>query len=102
MDRTFNLIDDFANFTSAGTSQLIVNTSEGLEQIEIENLSKLDSDFDHTELGRLYAEFPENFIKIQKIRFKNQSYFLCYFSSDSEIRIIKFNNEGKLLEEKQS
>lgn len=101
MEKTFDLIDDAANFTSAGTSQLTVNTSQGLEYIEIENLSELDSDFKSTDIGKLYAEFPENFIKIQKIRFRQELYFYCYFSNNAEVSILKFDSEGKLMEEKR-
>lgn len=102
MDETFDIIDDLANFTSAGTSQITVNTSKGLEYIEVENLSELDSDFKNTDLGKLYIESPENFMKIQKIRFRNQLYFNCYFCNNTEITILKFDGEGKLVEEKHS
>jgi len=45
---------------------LSVKTSSGIEQASVENLSELDSDYDHTDLGRLFKESPENFAKMQK------------------------------------
>lgn len=100
MDETFDLIDEAANFTSAGTSQLSINTSQGLEHVEIENISELDSDLKSTDLGNLYTEFQENFIKIQKIRFRDQLYFNCYFSNNDIVSILRFDSDGSLLEEK--
>ncbi|SDG55687.1 hypothetical protein [Psychroflexus sediminis] len=99
MSKTLGLIEDVANFTSAGTSQITVNTSKGLEQVEIENIAQLDSDYKDSDLGRLYAEFPDNFIKIQKIRFRDQLFFNCYFNSDANLSILKFDDEGALLDE---
>jgi hypothetical protein len=97
MNETFDLINDAANFTSAGTSQLLVKTSEGIEQVEVENLSELDSDYEHTDLGRLYSEFPENFAKIQKITFRDQLFFNCYFSTNDAMDILKFDQKGMLI-----
>lgn len=102
MNDKFDLIDDVANFTSAGTSQLSVNTSQGLIFVEVENLSELDSNFKNTDLGRLYVEYPENFVKIQKIRFRDQLYYNCYFSNNTEISILKFDDNGTLIDEKRS
>jgi len=97
MDEAFDLINEAANFTSAGTSQLSVQTSKGIEQVSVENLSRLDADFEHSDLGRLYSEFPDNFAKIQKIGFRDKYFFNCYFSSNEEIIILKFNEFGTLM-----
>ncbi|MBZ9651028.1 hypothetical protein [Psychroflexus montanilacus] len=102
MKETFDLINDAANFTSAGTSQLSVNTPEGIEQVEVENLSELDSDYEHSDLGRLYSEFPENFAKIQKISFRDQYFFNCYFSTNDDMDILKFDKDGTLVGETNS
>ncbi|MFD0933052.1 hypothetical protein ACFQ0R_10635 [Psychroflexus salinarum] len=101
MKETFDLIDEVANFTSAGTSQLSVNTAEGLEPLEIENLSELDSDYKYTDLGQLYADFPDNFAKIQKINFRGQFFFNCYFISNSNMDILKFDKNGTFIGESQ-
>lgn len=101
MDETFDLINDAANFTSAGTSQLSVNNSEGIEKIEIENLSNLDSEYEHSDLGRLYADFQENFAKIQKITFRDRFFFNCYFSTHDSMDILKFDEKGTLMGEKR-
>lgn len=100
MDEALDWINVSANITSAGTSQLTVNTSEGLEQIEIENLSELDSELEHTDLGKLYDKSRDDFIKMQQIRFRNQVYFYCYFNNDVEISILKFDSNGKHLKDK--
>jgi hypothetical protein len=100
MEETIEIIYQSANFTSAGTSQLSVKTSSGIEQASVENLSELDSDYDHTDLGRLFKESPENFAKIQKIIFRNQFFFSCYFSSGDVINKLKFNAEGTLMDNK--
>lgn len=97
MEETLNFIEDVANFTSAGTSRLSIHTSKGVEQVEIENLSRLDSDYKTTELGRLYEEYPEAFVKIQKVTFRDQYFFNCYFYNDEKIDILKFNSEGELI-----
>lgn len=94
MKENFDLIEDVANFTSAGTSQLFLNTPEGVEQVEVENISHLDFDYKNTDLGRLYAESSENIIKIQKVNFQNNSFFNCYFNSDDAIDILKFDENG--------
>lgn len=99
MNETFDLINDAANFTSAGTSQLSVKTPQGIEQVEVENLSELDSDFEHSDLGRLYSEFPDNFAKIQKIRFRDQFFFNCYFNTNDAMDILKFDESGTLMGE---
>jgi hypothetical protein len=102
MDETFDLINEAANFTSAGTSQLSVKTSKGIEQISVENLSQLDADFEHSDLGRLYSEFPDNFAKIQKVSFRDQHFFNCYFSSNDQMIILRFNELGILMSDDSS
>ena len=102
MDETFDLINEAANFTSAGTSQLSVKTNKGIEQVSVENLSRLDADFEHSDLGRLYSEFPDNFAKIQKISFREQHFFNCYFSSNEEMVLLKFNEFGILMSDDSS
>ncbi|WP_033408524.1 hypothetical protein [Psychroflexus tropicus] len=97
MDEAYKLINETANFTSAGTSQLSVKTSKGVEQVSVENLSRLDEDFEHSDLGRLYSEFPENFAKIQKISFRDKHFYNCYFSSNEEMIILKFDEVGLLM-----
>lgn len=99
MNETFDIINDYANYTSAGTSQLSVNTSEGVEQIEVENLSRLDSDLKNTDLGRLYRQTPESFAKIQKITFRNKEFYNCYLSTNTGMTISKFDAEGALINE---
>ncbi|NEV93315.1 hypothetical protein G3567_04010 [Psychroflexus sp. YR1-1] len=100
MNETFDITEDLANFTSAGTSHLTLNTSRGLEEVEIENITQLDSDYKTSDLGQLYADFPDNFIKIQKITFRNQTFFNCYFTTEERVSILKFDSEGELLGEK--
>lgn len=96
MDEVFEYIDEEANFTSAGTSHITLNTSRGLEKIEIENIAKLDSDYKDSDLGKLYAEFTESFIKIQKIKFRDKSSFNCYFNTSVKVSILRFDIEGVL------
>jgi len=98
MEETIEIIYESANFTSAGTSQLSVKTSSGIEQASVENLSELDSDYDHTDLGRLFKESPENFAKIQKIIFRNQFFFSCFFSSGDVMNNLKFDAKGTLMD----
>jgi hypothetical protein len=98
MEETIEIIYGSANFTSAGTSQLSVKTSSGIEHASVENLSELDSDYDHSDLGRLYKESPENFANIQKITFRCQFFFSCCFSSGDVMNKLKFDAEGALID----
>jgi hypothetical protein len=98
MEETIEIIYGSANFTSAGTSQLSVKTSSGIEHASVENLSELDSDYDHSDLGRLYKESPENFANIQKITFRCQFFFSCCFSSGDVMNKLKFDAEGTLMD----
>ena len=98
MEESIEIIYESANFTSAGTSQLYVRTSSGIEQASVENLSELDSDYDHTDLGRLFKESPENFAKIQKVIFRDQFFFSCCFSSGDVMNTLKFDAKGTLMD----
>ena len=42
MNDAMNLINDNANFTSAGTSESTILTPKGIEHVGVENLSKID------------------------------------------------------------
>ena len=99
MIESVNFMNDVANFTSAGTSQLFVNTEEGLEKVEVENITVMESDFEHSDMGRLYTEFPEQFNKIQKIYFRNQNYYVCHFLKDDEVQVLKFDELGNHLQD---
>ena len=99
MNDAINLINENANFTSAGTSQLSIHTPNGVEQVEVENLSKIDDYYKTTDLGRLYNDYTEQLIKIQKISFSNYNFFICYLSQSEGIDVLKFDNEGKFTQE---
>ena len=96
MEDSFDIIDNGINFTSAGTTHLSVKTSKGIEEVSIENISRLENYYKDTDLGRLYTEFPDHFAKIQKVTFRVQYFFNCYFYSNDEMKILKFDSEGKL------
>lgn len=100
MDETFDLINEVANYTSAGTSQLSVSTSTGIEQVGVENLSGIDSDIKLTDLGQLYSEFPDKFAKIQRISFRESHFYNCFFSADEDITILRFDSNGTLMSDR--
>jgi hypothetical protein len=102
MDDAINLINKNANFTSAGTSQSSILTPEGVEHMGVENISSIDEYYKKTDLGRYYKDHSERFIKIQKINFLNHYFYICYIIQNENIEILKFDNEGKLIDDANS
>ena len=99
MDDAINLINENANFTSAGTSQVSIHTSNSVEQVGVENLSRIDDYYKNTDLGRLYDDHTDQLIKVQKISFNNHYFFICYLSQSEGVDVLKFDNEGKFTQE---